>query len=81
MINILHLKKIKNTVSWTYVLEEINGEENVGMFHENELKNTNQTECTIQKVIKKLGNKLYVKGKDHIFLNSWIGKKIYNYIK
>ena len=30
------IKKIKNTVSWTYVLNDLNGEEIIGTFYENE---------------------------------------------
>ena len=28
------IKKVKNTVSWTYARENLNGEETVGTFHE-----------------------------------------------
>ena len=47
-----------------------------GTFYEKELLKTNQEECRIEKVIKKKGNKLYVKwkGYDKSF-NSWIDKK------
>ena len=38
------IKKIKNTVSWTYVLNDLNGEEIIGTFYENELQKTNQKE-------------------------------------
>ena len=57
------IKKIKNTVSWTYVVRDLNGEEIVGSFYEKELQKTNQKEFRIQKVIKRKGNKLYVKWK------------------
>ena len=30
--------KIKNTVSWTYVINDLNGEEITGTFYENELQ-------------------------------------------
>ena len=30
-------KKIKNTVPWTYVLNDLNGGEIIGTFYENEL--------------------------------------------
>ena len=36
------VKKIKNTVPWTYVISNLNGEEIVGSFYEQELRNTNQ---------------------------------------
>ena len=43
------IKKIKNTVPWTYVIIDLNGEEIVGSFYEKELKKTNQRECRIEK--------------------------------
>ena len=35
------MKKIKNTVPGTYVINDLNGEEIVGAFYENELQKTN----------------------------------------
>ena len=69
------IKKVKNTVPWTYVINDLNGEEIIGTFYEKELQKTNQKEFRIEKVIKK-GDKLYVKwkGYDNSF-NSWIDKK------
>ena len=32
------IKKIKNTVPWTYVINDLNGEEIVGMLYEKELQ-------------------------------------------
>ena len=48
----------------------------VGTFYEKELQKTNQQEFRIEKVIKRKGDKLYVKwkGYDSSF-NSWIDKK------
>ena len=70
------MKEIKNTVPWTYVINDPNGKEIMGTFYENELQKTNQEEFRIEKVIKKKGDKLYVKWKgcDSSF-NSWIDKK------
>ena len=34
------IKKIKNTVPWTYVTDDLNGEEIIGTFYENELQKT-----------------------------------------
>ena len=70
------IKKIKDTVSWTYVLNDLNGEEITGTFSEKQLQKTNQNEFRIEKVLKKKGDKLYVKwkGYDNLF-NSWIDKK------
>ena len=66
----LSLKKLKMQ------FHGLNGEEIIGKFYENELQSTNQQEFRIQKVIKKKGDKLYVKwtGYDNSF-NSWIDKK------
>ena len=54
----------------------MNGEETVGSFYEKELQKTDQKEFKIEKVIKKKGDKLYVKwkGYDDSF-NSWVDKK------
>ena len=70
------IKKTKNTVPWTYVRNDLNGEEIIGTFYENELQKTNQKEFRIGKVLKKKGDKLYAKwkGYDNSF-NSWIDKK------
>ena len=70
------IKKIKNTALWTYLIIDLDGEEIVGTFYENELQNTNQEEFGIEKVIKRKGDKLYVKWKGHNnSFNSWIEKK------
>ena len=68
------IKEIENTVSWTQVIDDL--EEITGIFYEKELQKTNQEEFRIKKIIKKKGNKLYVKwkGYDNSF-NSWIDKK------
>ena len=70
------IKKIKNTVPWTYVINDLNGEDIIGTFYENELQKTNQKEFRIEEVLKKKGDKLYLKWKsyDNSF-NSWIDKK------
>ena len=47
------IKKVKNTVPWTYVINDLKGEEIMGTFYEKELQNTNQEEFRIEKVIKK----------------------------
>ena len=46
------IKKIKDTVPWTYVIIDLNGEEIAGTFNEKELQKTNQKEFRIEKVIK-----------------------------
>ena len=70
------IKKVKNTVPWTYVINDLNGEEIMGTLYEKELQKTNQEEFRIEKIIKRKGDKMYVKwkGYDNSF-NSWIDKK------
>ena len=64
------------TLDWIYVISDLNGEEIVGSFYEKELQKTNQKEFRIEKVIKREGNKLYVKWKGYNnSVNSWIDKK------
>ena len=76
MKEFLLLKKIKNTAPWTYVINDLSGEKTVGSFYEKELQKTNQKEFGIEKVIKRKGNKLYVKWKGYSnSFNSWIDKK------
>ena len=70
------IKKVKNTVPWTYVIRDLKGKETVGTFYKKELQKTNRKEFRVEKVIKRKGDKLYVKwkGYDSSF-NSWIDKK------
>ena len=70
------VNKIQNTVPWTYLINDLNGEEIKGSLYEKELPKTDQKEFRIEKVITKKRNKLYVKwkGYDNSF-NSWIDKK------
>ena len=75
------VSKIKNTVPWTYVTNDLIGWEIIGTFYEKELPKTSQKGLRIEKVIKRKGNKLYVKLKvyDNSF-NSWIDKKRFSMI-
>ena len=68
--------KIKNTVSWTYVFSDLNGEEITGRFYEKEFQKTSQEEFRMGKVLKRKGDTFYVrwKGYDNRF-NSSINKK------
>ena len=70
------IREVKNTVPWTYIISNVNVEEIIGTFCEKELQKTNQEEFRIEKIIKKEGNKLYVKwkGYDNLF-SSWVDKK------
>ena len=70
------ISEIKNTAPWTYVINDLKGEEIIGKFYEKELQKTNQKEFRIEKVIKRKGDKLYVKWKGYNnSFNSWINKK------
>ena len=70
------VNKIKNTVPWTYEINDLNGEKIIGSFYEKQLQKTSQEEFRIEKVIKRKGDKIYVKwkGYDNSF-NIWIDKK------
>ena len=70
------IKNLKNTSPWTSVISDLNGEEIVGMFYEKELEKKNKKEIRVGKVIKRKGDKLYVKWKGYTnSLKSWIDKK------
>ena len=60
------IKKIKNTVSWTYVFYGLNGEDISGTFHEKELYKIDQQELRIEKVIRKKVIHYMLNGKDMI---------------
>ena len=47
------IKKVKDTAPWTYVINDLNGDEIIGTFYEKELQKTNQQEFMIEKLIKK----------------------------
>ena len=70
------ISEIKNTVPQTYAINNLNGEEITGSFYGKELQTTSQKEFRIEKVLKRKGDKLYVKckGYDNRF-NTWINKK------
>ena len=70
------IRKIKNTIPWTYVISDLKGEEIVGTFYEKEWQKASHKKFRIVKVIKRKGDKLSVqwKGYDDSF-NSWIDKK------
>ena len=63
------------------MISDLNGEKIAGSFYEKELQKTSQGKFRIEKVIKKKGDKLYVKWKgcDNSF-NSWLIKKTLNEI-
>ena len=59
-----------------HVITDFNGEEIVGTFYKKEWQKINRKEFRAEKVIKRKGDKLYVKwkGYDNSF-NNWIDKK------
>ena len=57
------VSKIKNTVPWTYVISDLNGEPITGSFYEKELQKATQERFRIEKVLKRKGDKLYLKWK------------------
>ena len=50
---------------WTYVINDINCKKNFVMFQEKELQKTNQKQFRVEKIIKRNGDKLYVKFKGY----------------
>ena len=67
------INKINNTVPWTYVISDLNGEEITGSFYKKELQSTNQQKYRIEKIIKRKDDVKW-KGYNGSF-NSWINKK------
>ena len=59
------IKKVENTVPWTYVINDFNSEEIIGSFYEKELQKSNQKEFRKEKIFKRNGDKLYVKWKGY----------------
>ena len=46
---------------WTYVINDLNGEEIVSMFYQEEFQKANQKEFRMEKVIMRKSDKLYAK--------------------
>ena len=66
------IKKVINPAPWVYVINNINGKEIVGTFYKTRIakkkkkkKKKKQKELRIEKVIKRKGNRLYVKTKGY----------------
>ena len=51
------IKEIKNSVLWTYVISDLNGEIIVEKSYEKERKKTSQTELKVEKLIKRKGDR------------------------
>ena len=53
--DVFAIKKVKNTVPWTYKMTDLNGEEIVETFYKKEFRKTNQTVLRVEKVIRRGG--------------------------
>ena len=60
------VSKIKNTVPWTYVVSDLNGEEITGSFYEKELQKTNKKKSKQKKYFKEKVINNTSNGKDMI---------------
>ena len=60
------IKKVKNTLPWTYVINDLNREEMVGTFYEKEMQENKSKRIRIEKVIKKKAINYMLNGKDTI---------------
>ena len=58
------IKEVKNTVPWTYAINDLNSEEIIGTFHEKELQKTNQQVFKIKKSLKEKEINYVSYGKD-----------------
>ena len=50
---IFMIKKVKNTVPWTYAINDLNDNKIIGTFQEKELQKTNQQEFRTEKLFQK----------------------------
>ena len=53
---VLIISKINNTVPWTYVISDLNGEKIAGSFYEKELQKISQEKFRIENVLKRTGD-------------------------
>ena len=71
------IKHVQNTVPWTHITEDLNGEEIVVTFYKKEFQKPDQTEFRPKIVITRKGNKLYVKWKGYNnSFNSCLTRKV-----
>ena len=75
-------EKVKSTVSWTYIISDLNGEDIFGTFCEKELQKTNQGLFIDAKVIKRKGVNYISNGKDMMiyFIVGLIKKTNYKWV-
>ena len=57
--------RIKDTIPWTYVISDINTGNIAGSFYENESQKCSQEKFRIKKLIKRKGDKLFIKYKGY----------------
>ena len=70
------VKTIKNTVTWTNIVSDLNDEKIIGSFYVKELQKTSQEKFRTEKVLKRKSDKLYVEWKEYDnSFTSWINKK------
>ena len=70
------IRKVKNAVSWTYIISDLNDEKIVKALYKKELQKTSQKEFRMEKIVKRNRNQLCTKWKGYgNFFNSWIDKK------
>ena len=55
------IKKVKSNLSWTYVISDLKGKRIIQMSYKKQLQKANQKEFRAEKVVKRKGDKLYVK--------------------
>ena len=63
------IQKLKNTVPWTYLVNDFENEEIVGTFYGKLLQKAGQTELKLERVIKKEGDELTSNGMAMIVLS------------
>ena len=71
------IKKVKNTVSWTSVISDLNGEEIVGTFYKNNCRKHMKKSFRVEKVLQRKDNKIYNKWEGYnTSFNNCIDKKL-----
>ena len=63
------IKKVKNTVPWTYVVSHLNEEQVASTFYKKELLKAYQKEFRVEEVIERKSDKLYITWNGN---DSWI---------
>ena len=66
------IANVKNAVPLKYVIYDLKDEDIVGTIYKKELQKNNQKEFSIEKVIKRKGDKLYVKWQDRVIFHFMI---------